>query len=61
MDEVTQKVVDGTAWKEFCDLLAAAAAAGDAVLADGNPEDPLDRTEGFRPAQLTHVITPRRG
>jgi len=45
MDEVTRKVVDGTAWKEFCDLLAD---AGQVVLADGNPDDPMDRTEGFR-------------
>ena len=45
MDEVTQKVVDGTAWREFCALLAE---AGDVVLADGNPDHPLDRTEGFR-------------
>ena len=27
MDEVTQKVVDGTAWREFCDLLADAGAS----------------------------------
>ena len=45
MDEVTQKVVDGTAWREFCDLLAE---AGDVVLAEGNPDDPLDRAEGYR-------------
>jgi hypothetical protein len=51
MDEVTQKVVDGTAWREFCDLLAE---AGDAILAEGNPTDPLDRTEGFR--MLTRLL-----
>ncbi len=51
MDEVTQKVVDGTAWREFCDLLAD---AGEAVLAEGNPEDPLDRAEGFR--MLTRLL-----
>lgn len=45
MDEATQKVVDGTAWLEFCDLLAA---AGAIVMAEGNPDDPLDRAEGFR-------------
>ena len=27
MDEITQKVVDGTAWREFCDLLAGAGEA----------------------------------
>lgn len=51
MDETTQKVVDGTAWREFCDLLAD---AGEAILADGNPDDPLDRAEGFR--MLTRLL-----
>jgi hypothetical protein len=51
MDEITQKVVDGTAWRVFCDLLAA---AGDAVLAEGNPDSPLDRAEGFR--MLTRLL-----
>lgn len=51
MDDVTQKVVDGTAWREFCDLLAD---AGEAVLAEGNPDDPLDRAEGFR--MLTRLL-----
>ncbi len=51
MDETTQKVVDGTAWREFCDLLAD---AGDAILADGNPDDPLTRAEGFR--MLTRLL-----
>ena len=51
MDEVTQKVVDGTAWREFCDLLAE---AGESILAEGNPDDPLDRTEGFR--MLTRLL-----
>ncbi len=51
MDEVTNKVVDGTAWREFCDLLAD---AGQSVLAQGNPDDPLDRAEGFR--MLTRLL-----
>jgi hypothetical protein len=51
MDEITQKVVDGTAWREFCDLLAD---AGDAILEKGNPADPLDRAEGFR--MLTRLL-----
>jgi hypothetical protein len=51
MDETTQKVVDGTAWREFCDLLAD---AGGAILAEGNPTDPLDRAEGFR--MLTRLL-----
>src|SRR5271155_5610440 len=45
MDEVTAKVVDGTAWREFCDLLAD---AGGSILADGNPDDRLDGAEGLR-------------
>ena len=51
MDEITQKVVDGTAWREFCDLLAD---AGQAILAEGNPDDPLDRAEGYR--MLTRLL-----
>ena len=54
MDEITQKVVDGTAWREFCDLLAD---AGQAILEEGNPEDPLDRAEGFR--MLTRLLRGR--
>ena len=51
MDEITQKVVDGTAWREFCDLLAD---AGEVILAEGNPDSPLDRAEGFR--MLTRLL-----
>jgi hypothetical protein len=50
-DEATQKVVDGTAWTEFCDLLKD---AGSVVLADTNPNDPLDRAEGYR--MLTRLL-----
>jgi hypothetical protein len=51
MDDVTRKVVDGTTWREFCDLLAD---AGESILAEGNPDDPLDRAEGFR--MLTRLL-----
>jgi len=51
MDEITQKVVDGTAWREFCDLLAD---AGEVVLAGTNPDDPMDRAEGYR--MLTRLL-----
>lgn len=51
MDEITQKVVDGTAWTEFCGLLAD---AGRTILAEGNPDDPLDRAEGYR--MLTRLL-----
>jgi len=51
MVEITQKVVDGTAWREFCDMLAD---AGQVILAEGNPDSPLDRAEGFR--MLTRLL-----
>jgi hypothetical protein len=51
MDDVTRKVVDGTAWREFCERLAD---AGESILAEGNPDDPLDRAEGFR--MLTRLL-----
>lgn len=51
MDDITAKVIDGTAWREFCDTLAV---AGQVILADGNPDDPLDRAEGFR--MLTRLL-----
>ena len=51
MDEITQKVVDGTSWREFCGLLAD---AGESILAAGNPDDALDRAEGFR--MLTRLL-----
>lgn len=51
MDDITEKVVDGRAWREFCDLLAD---AGEAVLAPENPDSPLDRAEGFR--MLTRLL-----
>ncbi len=51
MDEITQKVVDGTAWREFCSLLSD---AGEVILSEGNPTDPLDRAEGFR--MLTRLL-----
>jgi hypothetical protein len=49
--EITEKVVSGQAWQEFCDLLAK---AGDVILADGNPDSPLDRAEGYR--MLTRLM-----
>jgi hypothetical protein len=51
MDEITQKVVDGSAWREFCDMLLA---AGEVVMAESNPDDPLTRAEGFR--MLTRLL-----
>lgn len=51
MDESTQKVTDGTAWREFCDLLAD---AGTVILDEANPADPFSRAEGFR--MLTRLL-----
>jgi hypothetical protein len=49
--DAIEEVVDGRAWSEFCRLLEQ---AGQAILADGNPTDPLDRAEGFR--MLTRLL-----
>ena len=42
---MSNAVVSGKAWADFCDQLKA---AGDIILADNAPSDPLTRTEGFR-------------
>jgi hypothetical protein len=39
------RVMSGKSWEEFCDTLKA---AGQTIIADGSPENPLDRAEGFR-------------
>lgn len=44
-DRQTQRVVDGTAWTEFCRALER---AGQIVTAPEQPDDPLTRAEGFR-------------
>jgi hypothetical protein len=45
MDDARDKLLEGRAWEEFCDALKG---AGQIILAENNPDDPLDRTEGFR-------------
>ena len=40
-----QRIESGAAWSDFCDTLKR---AGDTILSDRSPDDPLDRAEGFR-------------
>jgi hypothetical protein len=40
-----ERVMSGQSWEEFCDTLKS---AGKTILAEGQPEGPLDRAEGFR-------------
>ena len=44
-DDDARRVLDGGAWREFCDTLAR---AGEVILRDPSPDTPLDRAEGFR-------------
>ena len=43
--EAIDRVMSGQSWQEFCDTLKS---AGQTILADGQPDDVLDRAEGFR-------------
>ena len=44
-EESLRRIMDGSAWSEFCDALKA---AGNVVLEEGSPASELDRAEGFR-------------
>ena len=46
-----QALLRGDLWNEFCDSLKA---AGNQVLAEDTPDDPLSRAEGFR--YLTRLL-----
>jgi hypothetical protein len=41
----SERLMSGRSWEEFCDTLKG---AGRTVLAEGSPDTPLDRAEGFR-------------
>jgi hypothetical protein len=41
----SERVMTGKSWEEFCDTLKT---AGQTILAEGSPDNPLDRAEGFR-------------
>lgn len=47
MSEATprERLMTGRSWEEFCDAIKA---AGRTILAEGQPDSPLDRAEGFR-------------
>ncbi|MEE8312578.1 MAG: hypothetical protein V3R77_09975 [Candidatus Binatia bacterium] len=44
-NESSQRIMDGTAWDEFCELLKK---AGKHIIDETSPEDPFDRAEGYR-------------
>ncbi|HMJ11684.1 MAG TPA: DUF1214 domain-containing protein [Polyangiaceae bacterium] len=44
-DESTRRILDGTAWNEFCDALKL---AGNVILEESSPNTAFDRAEGFR-------------
>jgi hypothetical protein len=44
-NDAVRRIVDGTTWKTFCRTLEE---AGSVILAEGSPDDPLDRAEGWR-------------
>jgi len=50
-DESVRRIMDGTAWSEFCDGLKA---AGHVILDEISPTDPVSRAEGYR--YLTRLL-----
>jgi hypothetical protein len=51
MTDAEQKVVDGTAWDEFCDALKD---AGKIIRSEKAPQDPFSQAEGYR--YLTRLL-----
>ncbi len=51
MSEAEQRVVDGTAWEEFCDALKD---AGKILQSEKAPQDPFNQAEGYR--YLTRLL-----
>jgi hypothetical protein len=49
------RLMSGATWTEFCDNLKK---AGDVIMRDTSPSDPLTRAEGFRYlSRITRAIT----
>ena len=49
--EAERRIMDGTAWRDFCRALER---AGEAILQKGTPDDPFQRAEGLR--YLTRLL-----
>ena len=56
MSEAEQRVVDGTAWEEFCDALKD---AGKILQSEKAPQDPFTQAEGYR--YLTRLLRTHGG
>ncbi len=44
-ESAVDRIQSGESWEQFCDTLKS---AGQTIIAEGSPDDPLDRAEGFR-------------